>query len=159
MNKKLVLLGIVSTLVLSGCAGSANHNVVTAHQAGDDSLNCEDIDREITKTQVIIDGVNQDKEDVTGADVMDGILWFPFNLIAKSQNYENALRAADRRIENLQDLKTKNNCAVASTDEQNQETAKLTQQLSELNQLYKDGVLSDDEYKEAKRKILDHTGS
>ena len=47
---------------------------------------------------------------ISGADWVDGILWFPFNLIAKSQNYKNATQAADRRIGVLQGYKSKKGC-------------------------------------------------
>ena len=105
MKKERTLAPIVVAAVLGGCAGSASHKVVSSHTAGDEAMSCPQIEAEIVKTQVIIDGVNKDKEDISGADIVDGILWFPFNLIAKSQNYQNALEAADRRIQRLQQLK------------------------------------------------------
>ena len=99
MFKKLFTIFVIIVLVY-GCAGSAQHKVVSANQSGDRDKSCKQLDAEIVKAQVIIDGVNQDKNDVSGADWVDGILWFPFNLIAKQQNYKNALQSADRRIEN-----------------------------------------------------------
>ncbi len=158
MGSKFIYSMICAGL-LSGCAGSASHRVVTAHQAGDTDLTCEQIDSEILKTQVIIDGVNQDKEDVSGADVVDGILWFPFNLIAKSANYSSSLEAADRRIENLQKISTQNECEVASVEDQEKALKQLTATLGELNDLYKSGALTDEEYKEAKQKVLDGVGT
>jgi len=144
---------------LAGCAGSATHQVVTAHQSDDELLSCPQIDTEIIKAQVIIDGVNQDKDDMTGSDVVDGLLWFPFNLIAKSSNYSNALEAADERISNLQTLKDKKSCAVASVGDQKAAVSKLTDELNELNNLYKSGALTQEEYIEAKQKVLNSTES
>ena len=103
MRKIFTYISIL--LLIYGCAGSASHKVVSANQSGDTDLNCKQLDAEIVRAQVIIDGVNQDKNDVSGADWVDGLLWFPFNLIAKSQNYKNATQAADRRIERLENLK------------------------------------------------------
>ncbi|HUP94151.1 MAG TPA: hypothetical protein VM164_04530 [Burkholderiales bacterium] len=104
MNTKLAASAICIAF-LSGCAGSANHPILSAHEAEDDKISCSNVDGQILKAQAVIDGVNKDKSDVTGADVIDTLLWFPFNLIAKSINYKDALEAADRRIARLQELK------------------------------------------------------
>ncbi len=106
-------------IFLNGCAGSANHRVLSSHESGDDALSCTQIEDEILVAQAIIDEVNQDKEDVSGAYVVDGLLYFPFNIIAKSNNYNKAIEAADNRIENLQTLKKEKHCNTESTTEQN----------------------------------------
>ena len=112
-----------------------------------------EIDKEIVRAQVIIDGVNEDKSGISGADIMDGLLYFPFNMIAKSQNYKNSLSAADKRIERLENLKDDNNCKDTS-----QEIAKskssLSQELKELTKMYKSGDLSKIEFEKAKNKLL-----
>ena len=107
----LLIASVVCGLLFVGCAGSASHKVVTANQADDPSLTCHEIDNEIRKAQSIIDEVNKDKEDLSGKDVVDGILWFPFNLIAKHENYSSALEAADRRIEKLNGIKKEKQCS------------------------------------------------
>lgn len=140
---------------ISGCAGSATHKVVTANQAGDTSLACEEIESELIKAQAIIDEVNRDKEDMTGADVVDGILWFPFNLIAKSENYKNALEAADRRILRLNQLKAQKKCSDIRSDETTISIQYLSEKLRELSRLHKEGILTDQEYMDAKKKVLD----
>ena len=142
-------------LILTGCAGSASHEVVTANQAGDDGMNCQAIEAAIVKTQVIIDGVNQDKDDISGADVVDGILWFPFNLIAKHENYNDALEAADRRIEKLNELKKANHCN-ATDQEIRTRSDETLERLKELAVMHKEGTLTDDEYKTAKRKLIEN---
>ena len=83
------LLYIISLLFLFGCAGSATHDVVSAYQSKDRTLTCSEIDKEIVRAQVIIDGVNEDKSGISGADIMDGLLYFPFIMIAKSQNVKD----------------------------------------------------------------------
>ena len=113
---------------------------------------CVDIEREIAQTQSIIDEVNKDKDDISGADVIDGVLWFPFNLIAKSQNYNDALQAADKRIARLNEMKKEKDCANDANAVA--QTQNLTNQLSELNRQYKDGSLTEEEYKLAKAKLL-----
>ena len=140
---------------LTGCAGSATHEVVTAHQASDLAIDCEEIESELLKTQLIIDGVNQDKQDISGADVVDTVLWFPFNLIAKDQNYQSALEAADRRMERLNKLKIQNNCAVQGGRYTEATLKQWSDKLRELSRLYQEGVLTEQEYTEAKRKLLE----
>ena len=147
-------IGIYLTcLLLINCAGSAQHDVVSAHKAGDTDMTCKELDQEIVRAQVIIDGVEKDKSGMSGADILDGLLWFPFNLIAKSQNYKNALNSADRRIERVEKLKVDKGCESKS-EEIKAKTKDLTQQLLDLNQLYKNGGLTKSEYTKAKRKLL-----
>ena len=144
---------IISLLVLVSCAGSATHDVVSAYQSKDGSLTCSEIDKEIVRAQVIIDGVNEDKLGISGADIMDGLLYFPFNMIAKSQNYKNSLSAADKRIERLENLKKDKNCKETS-QEMAKTKSSLTQELKELTKMYKSGDLSKKEYEKAKNKLL-----
>jgi len=141
---------------LGGCAGSAEHKVVSSHEAGDDDLSCKQIQTEIVKTQVIIDDVNKDKEDISGADIMDGILWFPFNLIAKDGNYKDALEAAGARIKALKDLKKEKGCNDSNESKSAVlDSANLAKELKKLSEMRKDGLLTDDEYANAKKKLLD----
>ena len=115
--EELKKIGIYLTcLLLINCAGSATHDVVSAHKAGDTDMTCKELDSEIVRAQVIIDGVEKDKSGMSGADILDGMLWFPFNLIAKSQNYKNALNSADRRIERIEKLKADKGCESRSEE-------------------------------------------
>jgi hypothetical protein len=154
IKKFLSLFSII--LLIYGCAGSAQHKVVSANQSGDRDMTCKQLDAEIVKAQVIIDGVNQDKNDVSGADWVDGILWFPFNLIAKQQNYKNALQAADRRIENLERIKEKKNCDRGQANKAaiQAKSSGIVSELNKLTEMYKRGDLTKKEYEKAKKEIL-----
>ena len=140
-------------IVLAGCAGSAGHKVVSAYKAGDESLSCQAIQGEIIRAQVVIDEVNSDKSGISGADVVDGLLYFPFNLIAKSQNYKNALQAADKRIERLVKLQKEKECQTNST-ETNEKKSKISQELKQLRDMYDAGDLTKEEFNAAKNKLL-----
>ena len=153
MDNTLKICPLAGILILSGCAGSAAHKVVTANQADDSNLSCQQIDLEMAKAQAIIDEVNKDKDDVSGADVIDGILWFPFNLIAKHQNYNDALEAADRRMAHLNELKAASHCDT-SEDEIQEKADALVEQLRALSSMHQDGTITDDEYQAAKQKLL-----
>lgn len=156
MKTKVVTLAISMT-ILGGCAGSANHKVLTAHEANDASLSCEGIHKEIVKAQFIIDEVNKDKDDVSGKDIIDGVLWFPFNLIAKSDNYSKSLEAADKRIATMQDLQKEKGCIPKTEEEKKTDVSRLSDELNKLYELRKNGVLTDSEYKEEKKKVLINT--
>ncbi len=152
--KNIISLLIISIIVAS-CAGSAQHEVVSANRAGDARLDCRELDAEIVRAQVIIDGVTQDKQGIDGADWVDGILWFPFNLIAKNQNYKNATQAADRRIATLQNYKDKKGCDN-NTKEIKAKTASIVDELNELNAMYKAGDITKSEFEAAKRNLLNN---
>ena len=143
----------MSLIILFGCAGSATHDVVSAYQSKDSTLTCSEIDKEIVLAQVIIDGINEDKSGISGADIMDGLLYFPFNMIAKSQNYKNSLSAADKRIERLENLKIDKDCKDTSKEIVKIKTS-LSQELKELTKMYKSGDLSKIEFEKAKNKLL-----
>ena len=143
----------MSLIILFGCAGSATHDVVSAYQSKDSTLTCSEIDKEIVLAQVIIDGINEDKSGISGADIMDGLLYFPFNMIAKSQNYKNSLSAADKRIERLENLKIDKDCKDTSKEIVKIKTS-LSQELKELTKMYRSGDLSKIEFEKAKNKLL-----
>ena len=143
----------MSLIILFGCAGSATHDVVSAYQSKDSTLTCSEIDKEIVLAQVIIDGINEDKSGISGADIMDGLLYFPFNMIAKNQNYKNSLSAADKRIERLENLKIDKDCKETSKEIIKIKTS-LSQELKELTKMYKSGDLTKIEFEKAKNKLL-----
>lgn len=149
--KKTTLSIIVSAVVLAGCAGSANHEVVTAYNASDDLMSCDQLTAEQVRVQAIVNAVNQDKDDVTGKDVLDGVLWFPFNLIAKNSNYNSALNAASARLARIDSLRNDKECsseqlAVAEKD--------LEKRLQELKDLRDKELITEDEYNSSRKAIL-----
>lgn len=109
-----VLAACLAGALSYGCAGSATHEVVKSTGSNDEALSCADIDREIQRVNSIIAGVETDKKDMTGADVIDGVLWFPFNVIAKQANYSSASKAAHARVETLTALKGRKECDKAA---------------------------------------------
>ena len=153
MKKQNTIAYLLISIILASCAGSAQHDVVSAYRAGDESMSCQEIQSEIVRAQVSIDEVNDDKSGISGADVVDGLLWFPFNLIAKSQNYKNALAAADKRIERLTVLQKEKNCqsSVAETQEKKN---KISTELKQLKEMYDAGDLTKEEFDKAKNKLL-----
>lgn len=152
MFKKVCTPLVVSSmLVLAGCAGSANHEVVSAYNATDTSMTCQQLTAEQVRVQAIINAVNQDKDDVSGKDMLDGLFWFPFNLIAKNSNYKSALAAADSRLDRVDTLRKGKGCS----DEQLVEAEKgLENRLEELKRLRDKGLITEDEYNASRKKAL-----
>ena len=107
---KLLLIAVLALAILSGCAGSANHDVISDYEAGDPKLSCEELRLEKQKAQDVIDAVEKDRESIDGRDLTDGLLWFPLNLIAKSSNYKAATEAAGKRIARLEVIDDENGC-------------------------------------------------
>ena len=103
-------LAVVGVLLLTGCAGSAAHDVMDAYQKEDDSRTCRQLQDESHKARQVIAAVNKDRDDINAADAVDAVIWFPFNLIAKSSNYQNALAAAEKRLLRLEKIKKKKGC-------------------------------------------------
>lgn len=147
------IIAVSSLALLSACAGSASHKVVVTDQVQDQALTCRQIDDETARAQAIINGVNDDKNDVSGADVMDGIFYFPFNLIAKNSNYNNALTAANQRIISLKTLKQEKGCPLEDKS-QTASNNDLESKIKSLNKVYQDKLITEDEYKSAKLKLL-----
>lgn len=166
MNQRIfrISFSALTIVFLYGCANSASHQVMKKENAGDEYLTCQEIDREKRKARIVIRGVEQDKEDMTGDDVVDGLLWFPFNVIAKQSNYSSATKAAEGRIDHLTLLEVQLGCReglAESRNAANVQTADLevTNQLQQLNGLYRSGVLTKEEYIIKKKDILDRIGS
>ena len=161
MNREHRFFAVASlAVVLFGCANSASHKVIKTEQVGDTELSCSDIRTEKRKAQIIINGVEQDKADMTGADVVDGLLWFPFNVIAKQSNYSSATQAAEDRISYLTSLEIERGCKSGSVSREEDNLDKVaTRQLLQINGLYKEGVLTRDEYLQKRAKILSTVAS
>lgn len=148
----IVVLG--SVLMLGGCAGSANHEVVSAYNASDEVMSCEQLTAEQVRVQAIINAVNQDKDDVTGKDMLDGILWFPFNLIAKNSNYNSAINAANTRLMRIDNLRKDKTCS----EEQLVEAEKsLELKLQELKSLRDKDLITEEEYNQSRKEVLSRT--
>lgn len=74
-------------------------------------------------------------------------------MIAKSNNYENATKAAGERIARLETLKEKKECKDTS-DEIATAKASLAEELKTLKKMHDSGDLTKAEYRAAKNKLL-----
>ena len=151
MKKTATVLSAI--FLVSACANSADHEVVTKTSSTDSLLSCSEIKSETFRVQAIKDGVQKDKDDMTGSDVVDGLLWFPFNVLVKHSNYSNANEAADARLANLKILSNEKDCGDATTAEAAKQQD-ISTRLSELKKLKDDGLINDEEYVQKREVIL-----
>ena len=150
-----ILVLIVSVILLYACAKPTVVNVVLP---GDEELNCEQLEDAVVESQKIKREAEYAKEG-TGGNITRVILFWP--AWAKTlHNADVAVRAADDRIFHLFKIMKKKSCSNVNKIEAqilNIENKKITitQQLKELKEMYKSGDLTKEEYKKAKKKILD----
>ena len=150
-----ILVLIVSVILLYACAKPTVVNVVLP---GDKELNCKQLEDAVAESQKIKREAEYAKEG-TGGNITRVMLFWP--AWAKTlHNADVAVRAADERIFHLFKIKKKKSCTNVDKIEAqilNIENKKITitQQLKELKEMYKSGDLTKEEYKKAKKKILD----
>ena len=150
-----ILVLIVSIILLYACAKPTVVNVVLP---GDEELNCEQLEVAVVESQKIKREAEYAKEG-TGGNITRVMLFWP--AWAKTlHNADVAVRAADDRIFHLFKIMKKKSCTNVNKIEAqilNVENVKITitQQLKELKKMYKSGDLTKEEYKKAKKKIID----
>ena len=149
-----ILVLIVSVILLYACAKPTVVNVVLP---GDEELNCEQLENAVAESQKIKRDAEYAKEG-TGGNVARVMLFWP--AWAKTlHNADVAIMAANDRIYHLFNIMKKKSCsAVDKIEAQITNTTtsiSITGQLKELKEMYKSGYLTKEEYKKAKKKILD----
>jgi len=155
MKKFLVILVLsVSIILLDACAKPTVVNVVLP---GDEELSCEQLENAVAESQKIKRDAEYAKEG-TGGNVARVMLFWP--AWAKTlHNADVAIMAANDRIYHLFNIMKKKSCsAVDKIEAQITNTTtsiSITGQLKELKEMYKSGDLTKEEYKKAKKKILD----
>ena len=151
---RILFLGMILVL-LNSCAKPTVVNVV---MPGDEDLNCKQLEEAVAEAQNFKRKAEFTKEG-TGGNTARVILFWP--AWAKTlHNADIAIVAADDRNYHLLKIMRKKNCK--GIDSINAETSttsssknNISKELNELNALYKSGALTEDEFKEAKSKVLD----
>ena len=156
MKKLLgVLVLSISITLLDACA---KPTVVSIVLPGDNELNCEQLENAVAESQKIKRDAEYAKEG-TGGNVTRLLLFWP--AWAKTlHNADVAIMAANDRIYHLFNIMKKKRCSnidkiEAQITKTVTSTNNITGQLKELKEMYKSGDLTEEEYKKAKKKILD----
>ena len=148
---KNTFVNLFFTVVLFGCA-SQSHQVINAYKHGDENMSCDAIQNEIARAEIIIESVVKDKSNISGAEVIDTVLWGPFSAVARNQNYKAALEAANKRLERLKILK--NNKCIDTESDTIETKNKTSKQFKQLKAMYEAGDLTKSEYDIALEKLL-----
>ena len=149
--KKILGVLVLSLILLNSCAKPTVVDVVVS---GDEKLNCEQLENEVAEAQKIKREAQYARES-TGGNVTRMMLFWP--AWAKTlHNVDVAVMAADDRIFHLIKLMKKKKCQGVDVINAQIANAKSTiaQQLKDLNEMYKLGTLTKEEFEMAKKKTL-----
>ena len=149
--KKILGVLVLSLILLNSCA---KPTVVEVVVSGDEKLNCEQLENEVAQAQKIKREAQYARES-TGGNVTRMMLFWP--AWAKTlHNADIAIMAADDRIFHLIKLMKKKKCQGVDVINAQIANAKSTiaQQLKDLNEMYKLGTLTKEEFEMAKKKTL-----
>ena len=150
----ILVLGI-NLILLNSCA---KPTVVSIVVPGDEKLNCEQLENEVAETQKIKKDAEYAKEN-TGGNVARLMLFWPA-WARTLHNADVAIQAANDRNFHLISIMKKKNCkGVDNINNQiNQSTTStnnVAEQLKILKEMYDSGDLTQEEYKKAKKKVLE----
>lgn len=149
-----ILIILLSLFFLNFCA---KPTVVEVSQPTDEKLNCEELKNEIADAQKVKRDAEYSKD--TGGQMTRALLFWP----AWAQSLHNAdiaVQAAnDRTFHLIKIMKEKNcrnvdaiNSKIFSKDANNKNN--IAEQLKILKELYDSGDLTEEEFKEAKSRVL-----
>lgn len=181
MNKKIIAVLLIASIVSAGCASTVANPVPVA-QVGDETKTCDAIANEMQKmvtAQVTADG-DKDKQigtnaalGVTGIFLL-GIPWFFMDLGGAATAEQKAARARYERLEQMQidkkcpatpivkeeQVKGGENVIRTTTPMPSPARAAITpdanpaKKLEDLNIMLKKGLITQDEYNTKKTEIL-----
>ena len=154
-----VLVLVLGLILLNSCA---KPTIVDVIMPGDEELNCGQLKNGVAETQRF----KREAEAVkggTGGNITRGLLFWPA-IIGSYQNANEAIAAANNRKVHLFNIMRKKDCkglggfvvettTVVQGDTKASEES-ITQELKSLNELYKSGVLTEEEFTQAKKKLL-----
>ena len=160
MKKFIAVIIFSSSLILLGSC--AKPTVVTVVMPGDEGLSCSQLKNEVAETQRF----KREAESVkggTGGNITRGIFFWPA-IIQSYSNANEAIAAANNRKVHLFNIMRQKDCkglggfvvetsTVVQGDTKASEES-ITQELKSLNELYKSGVLTEEEFTQAKKKLL-----
>ena len=149
--KKILGVLVLSLILLNSCA---KPTVVEVVVSGDEKLNCEQLENEVAEAQKIKREAQYARES-TGGNVTRMMLFWPA-WARTLHNADVAVMAADDRIFHLIKLMKKKKCQGVDVINAQIANAKSTiaQQLKDLNEMYKLGTLTKEEFEMAKKKTL-----
>ena len=152
MKKNLIFL-ITILITLNSCA---KPTVMDVSMPNDKNLNCDELNYEFNETRRFKKEAQDVKDINTGGNITRTILFWPA-LVKTLHNADVAIRAADARAYHIVDVMKEKKCK--NTDKLYSDLNKtisltLSFEIKRLNQLYKRGIITEEEFIEAKKKVL-----
>ena len=155
MKKYLAIFSLILIFqVFNSCAKPTVVNVIMPN---DENLNCEQLKDGYSETRRFKQEAEFVKEGNTGGNITRTILFWPA-LVKTIHNADVAIRAANDRAYHLINIMKNKNCKEADKLYSNLTktgTITISFELNRLNKLYKSGALTEEEFEQAKRKVLD----
>ena len=152
MNTKLIVT-ILILITLSSCSKPI---VVDISMPNDKNLNCNELNDEFVETRRFKKEAQDTKDFNTGGNVTRTILFWPA-LVKTLHNADVAIRAADARayhvVEIMKDKKCKHSDKLYS-ELTKTISVTLSFEIKRLNQLYERGIITEEEFVLAKKKVL-----
>jgi putative oligomerization/nucleic acid binding protein len=140
---------LITCLFLLSCASP---HIVEERQIGDESLSCSQIEAQIAEATRFEKEARGEKG-VTGTNAAALIFFWPA-LLFTYDNVGDAVDAANDRKDHLHAIYSQKNCDTESSTVKNEEDKQLSNKIMELSDLYKQGLLTEEEYNAAKREAL-----
>ena len=152
MKKKLILL-IIIIITLNSCS---KPTVINISMPNDKNLNCNELSSEFKETRRFKKEAQDVKDINTGANATRALLFWPA-LVKTLHNADVAISAADARAYHVVEIMEEKKCK--NTKKHYSELNKtisltLSFEIKRLNQLYKRGIITEEEFTKAKKKVL-----
>ena len=148
----VLILGLGLILLIS-CAKPTVVNVVMPE---DEKLNCEQLKDGYVETRRFKQEAENVKEVNSGGNMTRTMFFWPA-LLQTLHNADMAIRAANNRAYHLIDIMKNKNCTDADklySELTRSDTITVSFEINRLNKLYRRGVLTEEEFKQAKKKVL-----
>jgi len=155
MKKKFRISLLISILfILSYCAKPEVVNIVMPK---DEKLNCEELKNEFLETRRFKKEAEKVKEVNTGGNMTRTIIFWPA-LVKTLHNADVAIKAADDRGYHIINIMKNKKCKDADRlFEKITKTSipvNISAEIKRLHKLYKKGALTEEEFEQAKKKVL-----
>jgi hypothetical protein len=152
MKKNLIFLFTI-LIILNSCA---KPTVIDVSMPNDKNLNCDELNYEFNETRRFKKEAQDVKDVNTGGNMTRTILFWPA-LVKTLHNADTAISAADARAYHLVQIMREKKCKNADklySDLNKTISITLSFEIKRLNQLYKRGIITEEEFIEAKKKVI-----
>ena len=149
---EVLIIGLGLMLLIS----CAKPTVVDVVMPEDEKLNCEQLKDGFAETRRFKQEAVAVREVDTGGNMTRTVLFWPA-LLKTLHNADVAIRAADNRAYHLADIMKNKNCTDADKlyfELTKSSTLTVSYEIKRLHKLYNRGVLTEEEFKQAKKKVL-----